>query len=65
MSKNMFSYPKKLILAFFTLLLINQNIDAQSCTHEKSPPSHELSYLGLFNLSHLNLFQHVNVTCKR
>jgi hypothetical protein len=31
---------------------------------EKSPLTHELSYIGLFNFSHLNLFQ-VNVICKK
>jgi hypothetical protein len=30
---------------------------------EKSPLTHELSYIGLFKFSHLNLF-HVNVICK-
>jgi hypothetical protein len=29
---------------------------------EKSPLTHELSYIGLFNFSHLSLF-HVNVIC--
>jgi hypothetical protein len=32
--------------------------------YEKSPLTHELSYIGLFNFSHLSLF-HVNVTCKK
>jgi hypothetical protein len=31
---------------------------------EKSPLTHELSYIGLFNFSRLNLF-HVNVICKK
>jgi len=31
---------------------------------EKSPLTHELSYIGLFNFSHLSLF-HVNVMCKK
>jgi hypothetical protein len=30
---------------------------------EKSPLTHELSYIGLFNFSHLSLF-HENVICK-
>jgi hypothetical protein len=30
---------------------------------EKSPLTHELYYIGLFNFFHLNLF-HVNVMCK-
>ncbi len=30
----------------------------------KTPLTHELSYMGLFNYSHLNLF-HVNVICKK
>jgi hypothetical protein len=31
---------------------------------EKSPITHELSYIGLFQFSHLGLF-HVNVICKK
>jgi hypothetical protein len=31
---------------------------------EKSPLTHELSYIGLFKFSHLSLFR-VNVVCKR
>jgi len=31
---------------------------------EKSPLTHELSYIGLFILFHLSLF-HVNVMCKK
>jgi hypothetical protein len=31
---------------------------------EKSPLTHELSYIGLFNCSHLSPF-HVNVICKK
>jgi hypothetical protein len=31
---------------------------------EKSPLTHELSYIGLFNFSHFSLF-HVNVICKK
>jgi hypothetical protein len=31
---------------------------------EKLPLSHELFWIGLFNFSHLNLFQ-VNVICKK
>jgi hypothetical protein len=31
---------------------------------EKSPLTHELSYIGLFNFSHLSLFD-VNVFCKK
>jgi hypothetical protein len=31
---------------------------------EKSPLTHELSYIGLFNFSHLSLF-YVNVMCKK
>jgi hypothetical protein len=33
-------------------------------TCEKSPPLHELSYLGLFKFSYLNLF-HINVICRK
>ncbi len=31
---------------------------------ENSPLTHELSYIGLFNFSHLSLF-HVNVICRK
>ncbi len=31
---------------------------------EKSPLTHELSYIGQFNFYHLSLF-HVNVMCKK
>jgi hypothetical protein len=33
-------------------------------TCEKSPFTHELSYIGLFNFSHLSLFD-VKVICKK
>jgi hypothetical protein len=32
--------------------------------YEKSSLTHEASYIGLLNFSHLNLF-HVNVICKK
>jgi hypothetical protein len=32
--------------------------------YEKTQLTHELSYIGLFKFSHLNLF-HVNVICEK
>jgi hypothetical protein len=53
------NHAKKNLLIFkahfdFDLFLVNQNIRAQLCTHEKSPPLHELSYLRLLKVSYLN-----------
>ncbi len=66
--KNMFSYPLKLILRFFGIFYIFGTKLKYSYTImyecEKSPLTHELSYIGLFNFSRLNLF-HVNVICKK
>jgi hypothetical protein len=60
--------PLKLILGFFGIFCIF-NIKPKyvytimyEC--EKSPLTHELSYIGLFNFFHLSLF-HVNVICKK
>jgi predicted membrane-bound dolichyl-phosphate-mannose-protein mannosyltransferase len=68
LSKNMFSYPFKLILGFFEIFYIFGNKPKYSYTImyecEKSPITHELSYIGVFNFSHLSLF-HVNVICKK
>jgi hypothetical protein len=68
LSKNMFSYPLKLILGFFEIFYIFDNKPEYSYTImyecEKSPITHELSYIGVFNFLHLSLF-HVNVICKK
>jgi len=68
MSKNMFSSPLKLILGFFGIFYIFRIKLKYSYTImyecEKSPLTHELSYIGLFNFFHLSLF-HVNVICKK
>jgi hypothetical protein len=64
----MFGCPLKLILGFlggfciFGIKLKYSYTIMYDC--EKSPLTHELSYLELFNFSHLNLF-HVNVMCKK
>jgi hypothetical protein len=64
----MFDCPLKLILGFFGIFLIFGIKLKYSYTImyecEKSPLTHELSYIGLFNFSHLSLF-HVNVMCKK
>jgi len=68
MSKNMFGCPLKPILGFsrifyiFGIKLKYSYTIMYDC--EKSPLTHELFYIGLFNFSHLNLF-HVNVICKK
>jgi hypothetical protein len=68
MPKNMFGCPLKLILGFFGILCIS-GIKLKS-SHTimydwgNSPLTHELSYIGLFNFSHLSLFD-VNVICKK
>jgi hypothetical protein len=64
----MFGCPMKLILGFvrifyiFGIKLKYSYTTMYDC--EKSPWTHELSYIGLFNFSHLSLF-HVNVICKK
>jgi hypothetical protein len=67
MSKNMFGCPLKLIFRIFWDFLHSSIKLKYSYTImydcEKSPLTHELSYIGLFNFSHLSLF-HVNVICK-
>jgi len=64
----MFGYPLKLILGVFGIFYIFGIKQKYSYTImyecEKSPLTHELSYIKLFNFSHLSLF-HVNVICKK
>jgi len=66
--KNMFGCPLKLILGFYGIFYISSIKLKYSYTImyecEKSPLTHELSYIELFNFSHLSLF-HVNVICKK
>jgi len=67
MQKNMFDYPLKLILRFFGIFFIfgiKKNSYTIMYYCEKSPLTHELSYIGLFNFFHLSLF-HVNVIYKK
>ncbi len=68
MLKNMFDCPLKLILGFLGIFCILSIKLKYSYTImydcEKSPITHELSYIGLFQFSHLGLF-HVNVICKK
>ncbi len=51
-------------LGFFAFMALKNNSYTIMYECEKSPLTHELSYIGLFNFSHLNLF-HVNVMCKK
>jgi hypothetical protein len=66
--KNMFGCPLKLILGFsrifctFGIKLKYSYTIMYDC--EKSLITHDLSYIGLFNFSHLNLF-HVIIICKK
>jgi hypothetical protein len=64
----MFGYRLKLILGFFRIFYVFGIKPKYSYTImyecEKSPLTHELFYIGLFNFSHLSLF-HVNVNCKK
>jgi hypothetical protein len=64
----MFGCPLKVILGFLGIFYISGIQLKYSYTimydFEKLPLTHELSYIGLFNFSHLNLF-HVNVICKK
>jgi hypothetical protein len=64
----MFGCPLKLILGFFGIFCIFGVKSKYSYTImyecEKSPLTHELSYIGLFNFFHLSLF-HINVMCKK
>jgi len=67
MPKNMFGCPLKLILRFFWISCIFDIKLKYSYTImydcEKSPLTHELSYIGL-SFFHLILF-HINVICKK
>jgi hypothetical protein len=64
----MFGYPLKFILAFsrifyiFGIKLKYAYTIMYEC--ERSPLTHELFYIGLFNFYHLSLL-HVNVMCKK
>jgi hypothetical protein len=64
----MFGCPLKLILGFsgiFCIFGIKPKYSYKIIYEcEKSPLTHELSYIGLFNFCHLSLF-HVNVICKK
>jgi hypothetical protein len=64
----MFGYPLKFILGFSRIFCISGIKPKYSykimCECEKSQSTHELSYIWLFNFSHLNSF-HVNVICKK
>jgi hypothetical protein len=64
----MFGCPLKFTLGFFGIFYIFGIKPKYSYTImyecEKSPLTHELSYIGLFNFSRLNLF-HVNVIGKK
>jgi hypothetical protein len=60
----MFGCPLKLILGFYGIFCI-YGIQPKYSSKimyecEKSPLTHQLSYIGLFNFSYLSLF-HVNV----
>jgi hypothetical protein len=66
--KNMFGCPLKLILGFYGIFCIfgikpkYSYIIMYEC--EKSPLTHELFYIALFNFSHLSLF-YVNFICEK
>jgi hypothetical protein len=64
----MFGCQLKLILRFSWIFYIFGIKQKYSYTImyecEKSPLTHEVSYIGLFIFSRLNLF-HVNVICKK
>jgi hypothetical protein len=68
MPRNMFHCPLKLILKFSGIFCIYGIKLKYAYTImydcEKSPLTHELSYIGLFNFFHLSLF-HINVICKK
>jgi hypothetical protein len=51
-------------MGFFSFLALKNKSYTIMYDCEKSPLTHELSYIGLFDFSHLNLF-HVNVFCKK
>jgi hypothetical protein len=62
----MFGCPLKLILGFFGSFCIFGIKLEYSYMYEceKSPLTHELFYIGLFNFFHLSLV-HANVICKQ
>jgi hypothetical protein len=64
----MFGCPLKFIMGFFGIFYIFGIKPKYSYTImykcEKSSLTHELSYIGIFNFSHLSLF-HINVICKK
>jgi hypothetical protein len=66
--KTIFGYPLKLILEIFGIFYVPSIKPKYSYTItyecEKSPLTHELFYIGLFNFCQSNLF-HINVTCKK
>ncbi len=68
MPKDMFGCPLKVILGFFKIFCISgiklkySYIIMYDC--EKSLLTRELSYIGVLNFFHLNLF-HLNVICKK
>jgi hypothetical protein len=65
MPKDMFGCPLQFILGYPRFFGIKQKYSytiMYDC--KKSPLTHELSYIGLFNFFHLNLF-HVNIICKK
>jgi len=68
LSKNISYCLFKLILRFFEIFCTFSIKPKYSYTimyeDEKSPLTHELSYIGLFNFFHLSLF-HVNIICKK
>jgi hypothetical protein len=65
--KNMFGCPLELILGFSKIFCVFDIKPKYSYTImyecDKSPLTHELSYIGLFSFSHVNLF-HVYAICK-
>jgi hypothetical protein len=60
----MFGYPLKLILGFYKIFIKQKYSCIIMYECEKSPLTHELSYIGLFKFFHLSLF-HVNIICKK
>jgi len=68
LAKNRFGCPLKLILGFLGIFYVCSIKPKYSYTImyecEKSPLTHELSYIGLFKFFHLSLF-HVNFIFKK
>ncbi len=67
-TKNMFGCPLKFIKGYsrnfyiYGIKLKYSYTIMYDC--EKSPLTHKLSYIGLFNFSHLSFF-HINIICKK